>query len=55
LASRGFVPGIKPHCPPPRIVFRSLEVEIVDVLVHPAAGTASLVVQGAPDDENSAP
>jgi hypothetical protein len=55
LASGGLVPGIKPLHPPPEIVFQSLEVEIVDVLAHLAAETASLVVQGAPDDENSAP
>jgi hypothetical protein len=55
LASRGFVPGIKPLRPPPRIVFQSLEVEVVDVLAHLAAETTSLVMQGAPDDEDSAP
>jgi hypothetical protein len=55
LASRGFVPGIKPLRPPPRIVFRSLEVEVVDVLAYLAAETTSLVMQGAPDDEDSAP
>jgi hypothetical protein len=55
LASRGFLPGIKPLCPPPRIVFQSLEVEVVDVLAHLAAEITSLVMQGAPNDENSAP
>jgi hypothetical protein len=55
LANRGFVPGIKPLGPPPRIVFRSLEVEVVDVLAHLVAETTSLVMQRAPDDEDSMP
>jgi hypothetical protein len=41
--------------PPPRIVFWSLEVEVVNVLAHLAAETTSLVMQGAPDDEDSVP
>jgi hypothetical protein len=55
LSSRGFVPGVKPLRPPPRIVVRSLEVEVVDILAHLAAETAGLVMQGALDDKDSAP
>jgi hypothetical protein len=32
-----------------------LEVEVVDVLAHLAAETSSLVMQRAPNDEDSAP
>jgi hypothetical protein len=55
LASRGLVPGVKSSRPPPRIVFWSLQVEVVDVLAHLAAETTSLVMQRAPDDKDSAP
>jgi hypothetical protein len=55
LASRGLVPGIEPLRPPARIVFWRLEIEVLDILAHLAAGAASLVVQRAPNDENSAP
>jgi hypothetical protein len=32
-----------------------LEIELFDILAHLAAEAAGLVVQRAPDDENSAP
>jgi hypothetical protein len=55
LAGGGFVPGIKPLRPPAGIVLRHLEIEIFDILVHLAAEAVGLVVQTAPDDENSTP
>jgi hypothetical protein len=55
LVSRRFVLGIKPFRPLPRIVFQSPEVEVLDVLVHLAAETTSLVMQRAQDDKDSVP
>jgi hypothetical protein len=55
LASGGFVPGIEPLHPLAGIVFRHLEIEVLDILAHLAAEAASLVVQRASNDENSAP
>jgi hypothetical protein len=55
LAGGGFVPGIEPLRPLAGIVFRRLEIEVLDILAHLAAEAASLVVQRAPNDENSAP
>jgi hypothetical protein len=54
LAGRGFVPSIKPLRPPTGIIFRCLEIEVLNILAHLAAEAAGLVVQRAPDDENLA-
>jgi hypothetical protein len=54
LAGRGFVPGVKPLRPPTGIVLWHLEIEVFNILAHLAAEAAGLVVQRAPDDENSA-
>jgi hypothetical protein len=55
LVDEEFVLGIKPFRPPARIVFRRLEVEIIDILAHLAAEAASLVMLWAPDDKNPTP
>jgi hypothetical protein len=53
LAGGGLVPGIEPLRPPAGIVFRCLEIEVLDILAYLAAEATSLVVQRAPNDENS--
>jgi hypothetical protein len=55
LAGGGFVPSIEPLRPPTGIVFRRLEIEVLDILAHLAAEAASMVVQRAPDDKNLTP
>jgi hypothetical protein len=54
LAGGGLVPGIEPLRPSARIVFRHLEIELFDILAYLAAKAVGLVVQMAPNDENSA-
>jgi hypothetical protein len=55
LADGGFVLGIEPLCSPAGIVFWHSKVEVLDVLTHLAAEAAGLVMERAPDDENSPP
>jgi hypothetical protein len=55
LTDGGLVLGVKPSCPPPRIVLRCLLIELFDVGAHLAAETAGLIVERAPDDEDSPP
>jgi hypothetical protein len=55
LAGEEFVLGIEPLCPPARIVFGCLKVEIIDILAHLAAESASLVMLWVPNDENPTP
>jgi hypothetical protein len=51
----GFVLGVVPLRPPPRIVFGCLEVEVFDVWTHLNTETAGLIWQRVPNNENSAP
>jgi hypothetical protein len=51
----GFVLGIVPLCPPARIVFGHLEVEVFNIWAHLAAGTAGLEWQRTPNNENLVP
>jgi hypothetical protein len=53
LADSGLVLGIKPPCPPARIVLRRSHIEVFDVGAHLVAETAGLIVERAPDDEDS--
>jgi hypothetical protein len=55
FATRELILGVEPFRPLARIVFRHLEVEVGDVRTHLAAEAASLELQRASDDENSAP
>jgi hypothetical protein len=55
FATGEFVFGIKPLCPPTSVVFRCLKIEVRDIRAHLAAEATSLIVQGAPDDEDAAP
>jgi hypothetical protein len=55
LSGKEFVLGVEPLRPLARVVFRHLEVEVIDVLAHLAVEAASLVMLWAPDDENSMP
>jgi hypothetical protein len=50
FAGGGFVPSIEPLCPLTGIVFRRLEIEVLDILAHLAAEADGLVVQRAPDE-----
>jgi hypothetical protein len=45
--------GIKPPCPPARIVLRRSQIEIFDIRVHLAAETAGWTMERAPDDKDS--
>jgi hypothetical protein len=51
----GLVLGIEPLCPPAGIVFRRSKAEVFNVLAHLAAEATGLVMERAPDDENSSP
>jgi hypothetical protein len=53
LTNSGLILGIKPPCPPARIVLRHSQIEIFDVRVHLAAETAGLTMERAPDDKDS--
>jgi hypothetical protein len=55
FASGGFVLGIEPFCPPARIVFWHLEVEVWNIWAHLTAEAAGLVAKWVPDGENPAP
>jgi hypothetical protein len=55
LADGRLVLGVKPSCPPARIVLRHLQIEVFDVGAHLADKTAGLIVVRAPDDEDSPP
>jgi hypothetical protein len=50
-----FVLGIEPLRPPAGVVLGRLEGEVRDIRAHLAAEAARLELQGAPDDEDSAP
>jgi hypothetical protein len=47
--------GVEPFCPPTGVVFGCLEGEVRDIWMHLTAEAASLELQRAPDDEDSAP
>jgi hypothetical protein len=47
--------GVEPFHPPSRVVFGHLEGEVRDIRAHLAAEAASLELQRAPDDKDSAP
>jgi hypothetical protein len=47
--------GVESFRPPAGVVFRRLEGEVRDIRVHLAAEAASLELQRAPNDEDSAP
>jgi hypothetical protein len=60
LKPKGFavgelVLGVEPFCPLARVVLGHLEGEVRDIWTHLAAEAASLELQRAPDDEDSAP
>jgi hypothetical protein len=55
LTDGGLVLGIKPSCSPAGIVLRRLQIEVFNVGVHLAAETTGLIVERAPDDEDSPP
>jgi hypothetical protein len=55
LTGGRFILGVEPFRPPAGVVFRHLKVEIGNVRAHLAAEATGQVVQGTPDDENSAP
>jgi hypothetical protein len=55
LTDGRLVLGIKPSCPPIRIVLRCSKIEIFDAGAHLAAETADLIVERASDDEDSPP
>jgi hypothetical protein len=47
--------GVEPFRPPAGVVFGRLEGEVRDIRAHLTAEAASLELQRAPDDEDSAP
>jgi hypothetical protein len=55
LTGGRFILGVEPFCPLAGVVFRLLKVEIGNIRAHLAAEATGLVMQGASDDENSAP
>jgi hypothetical protein len=55
FAGEGFVLGIEPFCPPARIVFGHLEVEVRNIWAHLTAEAAGLVAKWVPDSENPTP
>jgi hypothetical protein len=55
LAGGGLVPGIEPLRPLAGIVFRCLEIAVLDTLAYLTAEAASLVVQRVPNGKNLAP
>jgi hypothetical protein len=55
LTDGGLVLGVKPSCPPAGIVLRCSQIEVLNVRAHLAAETSSLIVERAPDDEDSPP
>jgi hypothetical protein len=44
LADGGLVLGVKPSCPPARIVLQRSQIEVFDVGAHLAAEAASLIM-----------
>jgi hypothetical protein len=55
LTDGGLVLGVEPFRPPPRIVLRHPKIEVLDIRAHLAAKTVSLIMERAPNDENSPP
>jgi hypothetical protein len=55
LTDGGLVLGIKLFCPPAMIVLWCLKIEVLDIRSHLTAKTAGLIMERAPDDENSPP
>jgi hypothetical protein len=54
FAAGELVPGVEPFRPPAGIIFGHLEVEVGDIWTHLTAEAASLELQRAPDEEDSA-
>jgi hypothetical protein len=46
---------VKPPCSPTEIILRCPQLEVSNFRVHRAAKTAGLLIEGAPDDEDSPP
>jgi hypothetical protein len=55
LTGGRFILGIEPFRPPAEVVLRRLKVEIGNIRAHLATEATGLIVQGTPDDEDSAP
>jgi hypothetical protein len=55
LADGGFVPGVEPLRPPTGIILRRSKVELLDIRPHLTAEATGLVMEGAPNDDDSPP
>jgi hypothetical protein len=55
LTGGGLVLGIEPFRPPAGIILRRPKIELLDIRAHLTARTTGLIMERAPDDENSPP